>query len=497
MAEHDEAMDRLRTSDPATGSHPDLHALRALVAQKAPASQGSDEVTRLRDDPLRGPRTTAPWIVAAAVAAIGLGGGYALGAHQAEPPVVAGGTSTDPASSGDDAAPGDDRASDDANNAGGMDGDVGGDEAMTMSEDMAMDGDMSMGGGDAAEYRESGMAYDLGPVRLTAGEGLPTGPGTGEVQALRYDEDPEELVNRLAAGLGMNARPLPEEEGWFSSGHGVVDPTTGQVIQAYADSGALTFSYESVFASEWCASMFEGYSEEDLVVVREHWTRSYGPDMPLPDADSCQPLEGPAPSDDEARAAAEEFLALLEVDLSDYTVETYGAEMYGDWEQPTVNIEYYRQDSHLYQVSFSVIIGPGGVVTNVHGGLGDMTSLGEYPVISAAEAVERYGERTWGLDWQVSIPEDYEPWPGMEDELSMPAYEDYEMPEPVTLSPGDPIPLLLKDKTVTSAELVQGTLWTQNGGVLEVPAWKLVTADGMYYSVLALADEALDFQSWE
>ena len=59
------------------------------------------------------------------------------------------------------------------------------------------------------------------------------------------------------------------------------------------------------------------------------------------------------------------------------------------------------------------------------------------------------------------------------------------------------IPLLLKEKTVTGAELVQGFVWTQAGTSLEVPAWRLTTEDGMHYAVLAVADEAIDWVSWE
>ena len=109
--------------------------------------------------------------------------------------------------------------------------------------------------------------------------------------------------------------------------------------------------------------------------------------------------------------------------------------------------------------------------------------------------LDRYGTREWGMDHYVSIAEDYGPYTeGEAAELSMPVYD---VPEPVTLAPGDPIPVLLKDKTVTGAELVQGTLHTHSGGMIEVPVWKLLTADGMHYPVLALVEEALDYQTWE
>lgn len=488
MAEHDEAMDRLRTSDPATGSHPDLHSLRALVAQKAPASQGSDEVIRVHDDPLRAPRAVGPWIAAAAVAAIGMGGGgYALGAHQAEPPTVAGGTVTvDPGSSAPGTGSGEGEPVDVDPPEGGPEDGFGVDERGWAAGDM----DMGMGGDEAMAADEAGMsemAYDPGPVRLVAGEGLPAGPGTGEVRALVSDQEPQDLVDQLAEGLGMAATPIPQDDEYNYYPHGVIDADSGEVIQAGQEGGPLTFHYESVFTGEWCTAMFEGYAEEDLEWVREDWLRSYGPEMPFPGPDSCRTPEGPAPSEDEAKAMATEFFALAGIDPSGYTVEVYA-----DEGQRSVNLDYWPEDMEYGQLNLHAVVGPEGV-TSAYGTIGEFTSLGSYPVISAAEAVDRYGTREWGMDHHVSIPEDYTPYP-MGEELSMPVYE---LPEPAALTPGDPIPLLLKDKTVTGAELVQGTLYTSNAGVIEVPVWKLLTADGMYYAVLALAEEALDYQSWE
>lgn len=486
MVEHDEAMDRLRTSDPATGSHPDLHSLRTLVAQKAPASQGSDEVTRLHDDPLRAPRAVGPWIAAAAVAAIGMGGGgYALGAQQAEPTNQ---VAVGPASSAQEPGTGpDEGAPVDVDPPEGRPAEVVG----TDGEPGLIGGTDMVGAESMAEYdamEDSGMAYDPGPVRLVAGEGLPAGPGTAEVRALFSDQDPQEVLDRLTEGLGMDSRPMPVDDEWNYFGHGAVDPVSGEVVQAGVDGGPLGFQYESMFTGEWCASMFEGLEEEDVVMIRQDWARSYGPDMPLPGPESCRTPEGPAPSEEQAQALATEFFAMAGIDTSDYTVEVYA-----DAGQRSVNLEYWPEDMKYGQLNLSAVVGPEGV-TSAYGTVGEFSSLGDYPIVTAAEAVERFGTREWGMDHYVSITEDYGPYPEGGAELSMPVYD---VPEPVTLAPGDRIPVLIKDKTVTGAELVQGSLHTHSGGTIEVPVWKLLTADGMHYPVLALAEEALDYQSWE
>lgn len=481
MTEHDDAMDRLRLSDPAKGSHPDLHSLRALVAQKAPASQGSDAVTRLHDDPLRAPRAVGPWIAAAAVAAIGMGaGGYALGAQQAEPTTQLAGPASSAQEPGEDQPVDVEPAEPGLAEGAGVEGEPGWAGASDMGGSEAMDEDHA--------EAEAGMAFDPGPVRLVAGEGLPAGPGTGEVRALFSDQDPQELVDRLTEGLGMDPRPMPEDDEWNYFGHGAVDPVSGEVVQAGVDGGPLGFQYESMFTGEWCASMFEGLEEEDLVMIRQDWTRSYGPDMPLPGPESCRTPEGPAPSEEQAKATAAEFFAMAGIDTTGYTVEVYA-----DAGQSSVNLEYWPEDMQYGQLNLSAVVGPEGV-TSAYGTVGEFSSLGDYPIVTAEEAVERFGTREWGMDHYVSIAEEYGPYPEGAAELSMPVYD---VPEPVTLAPGDRIPVLIKDKTVTGAELVQGSLHTHSGGTIEVPVWKLLTADGMHYPVLALAEEALDYQSWE
>ncbi|QFG69362.1 hypothetical protein FY030_12185 [Ornithinimicrobium pratense] len=338
------------------------------------------------------------------------------------------------------------------------------------------------------DAEDVGMAYDPGPVRLVAGEGLPSGPDTGEVRALISDQDPQELVERLAEGLGMDPRPMPEDSEWNYYGYGTVDPATAEVIQAGLEGGPLNFHYESILAGGWCTSMFEGLEDQDLAMIQQDWARSYGPDMPLPGPESCRTPEGPAPSEDQAKAMAAEFFALAGIDITGYTVEVYA-----DESQSSVNLDYWPEDMEYGQLNLNAVVGPEGV-TSAYGTIGEFSSLGSYPVITAAEAVERFGTREWGMDHYVSIAEDYGPYPEGAGELSMPVYD---VPEPVTLTPGDLIPVLIKDKTVTGAELVQGTLHTHTSGAIEVPVWKLLTADGMHYPVLALAEEALDFQSWE
>lgn len=500
MVDHDdEALSRLRTSDPATGSHPDLHHLRSLIAQKAPASQGSERATALDDELLRGPRLRAPWIAAAAVAALGLsGGGYALGLQQGD-----GGTpasrSVSPASAGELHA-------------------LPGSAAADMAEGAKMAAQAQASGAQAdsgSQYASdsAGPAYDLGPVRLTAGEGLPASPGTAEVRVMRNEQEPQEFIDSFASTSGFSGEPLPDSEYFSGPGGevaGLIDATNGRVVTAYADGGALNFNYEDIYGSEQCAYMYEGIPDEELQAIKEDWAKGYGPTLPFPSPDLCRDVTGERPSDAEAVAAAKEFFAQAGVDVSSFTFTTYAQDdAYAssmevsadgmmttedpggsDGSSPFVMVDGRSDDAG--GLSASVTVGPEGVVS-AFASLGELSSLGEYPVISATEAVERYGTREYGMDLSVTIPEDMTAY---SDSASMTEMA-MEMPQGASLDPGDPLPVLLKDKTVTGAELVRGTLWTQSAGSAEVPVWKLTTEDGMYYTVLALSEEALDFQSWE
>ncbi|GGK82223.1 hypothetical protein [Ornithinimicrobium pekingense] len=479
MVDHDtdEALARLRASDPATGSHPDLHSLRQRIAHKAPASQGSDSATLLHDDPFRGQGLRAPWIAAAAVAAFGFGaGGYAIGAQQAPDgggQLVAGQPDSDEAARDDGAWA-----------SAGPDGLIA-----SSDSDAGFAGESTAMGGDS-------QPWDPGPVRLTPGPDLPSERGTGEVRAVVSDEDPDVFLDAWAERIGFEgvraAQDGEDGTGWFP-GDALYDVAGGRMLSANLDGGSgLTFSYEDMFASPWCKDSYSGIPEQELERVRQEWAASFGPDVPFPDASRCEDVSGAAPSEQQALAAAEDFLATTGLDLSGYTLRV------PEYQDETVNqvmVEGWPEGQPQGHLMVTAQVGPEGVVS-AYGTIGEMTSLGDYPLISAVEAVERYGQREFGMEYGVTLAEDMVP---VETEAATmpvePGFE-MEMPEPVKIEPGMKIPMLLKEKVVTGAELTTGSMWAQTSGPLEVPTWKLTTDDGMHYAVLALADEAIEWQSW-
>lgn len=479
----DEALARLRASDPATGSHPDLYSLRRAIARKAPASQEhADSVTRVTDDPFRGPRLRAPWIAAAAVAAIGIGaGGYALGAQSTTPDPVARQGSTDlrPAGAEDDT---DDGAPE-----------IGGDAGPEVAGEAG-----DQGGSASTSSGPGGVSslWDPGPVRLVAGPGLPAEEGTGQVRALIGPEGDHDFLRAWAGRLGIEG-DLTEVSsstfygGTFFGGTALVDAENGTLLTITSEAPSpLSLSYEDVFGSPECSSMFAGLDDASREQLEQEWETAVGEGVPLPDPSRCETLEGERPTEDEALAAAQEWVESTGLDFPDLEL---AVSPYQDPTSPTVFVEGTPDGVLAGQVQVHVSVGPQGVYQG-SGTYAELRSLGDYPTISAVEAVARYGQRPFAEDYGVQLPEDFSE--GSFHDLQVPPVEPH-VPEPPEVTAGMKIPLLLKEKTVTGAELVQGFVWTQAGTSLEVPAWRLTTEDGMHYAVLAVADEAIDWVSWE
>lgn len=475
MADHDDdAMSRLRASDPATGSHPDLHSLRRAIGAKAPASLGAgDTVTHLADDALGGPRLRTPWIAAAAVAALGIGiGGYALGAQSSDSDSLATGGQNKIATP---ASPG---IAEDSAGAGSS-------------------GELTQGSAQASSDSGSGMSYDPGPVRLVAGPDLATTSSTGEVRALTSDVDPEIFLAQWQQQLKFEGTPISQgaDESWFGA-DAIINPDTLQVLSAQREAGGpMHFNYEDMLNSPYCAEMYQAPSAQELAMIKEEWAKSVGPSIPFPDSTLCKEVSGPPPTEEAAIATAREFLSTTGLDFSGYD---FTAMDYGEPGASELALEGRPADDLLGQLITSVTVGPQGVIS-ASGSIGEMTSLGQYPLISPVEAVARYSQREFTMDYGVMIAEDMVAQEDMAATTSAaPDYAepDYTMPKPVKVEPGMRIPLLLKEKTVTKAELVQGNIYTQSG-TLEVPTWKLITPDGMHYVVMAIADESIDWQSWQ
>ena len=64
----------------------------------------------------------------------------------------------------------------------------------------------------------------------------------------------------------------------------------------------MRFSYEDIYGNPWCLQMYEGVPDEDLAMMRQDWSSSYGPDVPMPGPETCRPATGELPSEEAATA---------------------------------------------------------------------------------------------------------------------------------------------------------------------------------------------------
>ena len=117
---------------------------------------------------------------------------------------------------------------------------------------------------------------------------------------------------------------------------------------------------------------------------------------------------------------------------------------------------------------------------------GDYVELGDYPVISPAEAVERVTDvRFQQLGAYIPTLDYY-------DESGY--YEEWVEPEPLPpIAPGELIPYPLTESAVTTAELHTGIVSLWDGTEFIVPVYDLSDGQGNHWQVMGLAEEALDF----
>ncbi len=480
--DHDEAYERMRRADPATGAHPDLNVLRERLAGRAPVdgrlSHSHDlgaahQAVAVREAGVRHGR--ASMVAAAAVVALGLGtGGYLLGAN-----------------TGDD-APG-----------GGLagQGDTGTPESATGSAG-AMPGvapgtsDSAMGAGGSRESSmDQSLAYGMSTARLQPGPGLSTQGGTAPVlERVAPDLDPEDFLTAWAAAQGIDGSVKTEYESSF-----VTD--NERHLNVYASGTMFSADYNNSTIQPWCAVVMES----DASGVRTESTGAATAVAPAPPDDMAVPEPAPAPPDGVAVTAPDELIdpmpadcdeqagpppseqdaqeqvaAILEgtgLDAADYTLESYES-------GPTREVVGRDEQGG---VSLSATVADDGVAY-LHVELGEYTSLGDYPVISPVEAVARYGQTEFANSSTFYVND---PMPMSDgDKMSYPAPED--MPS-VDLSAGDPIPFWVTDVTITQADLVQGILGIPGADGTLIPAYRLSDGEGQVFYVIALADSVLDF----
>ncbi len=134
----------------------------------------------------------------------------------------------------------------------------------------------------------------------------------------------------------------------------------------------------------------------------------------------------------------------------------------------------------------SVTFGNNGEILGAYGTLARLVRIGEYPTISAAEAVERLNAQ-FATDGGSATAR---PLPAI-DGGDMPV-SDTAMPEPDRRGPADKDELEVHNVTLVAVTMVPAPVWTKDGLTVIAPHYRFTDADGHEWWVAAVTDRYLD-----
>jgi hypothetical protein len=207
--------------------------------------------------------------------------------------------------------------------------------------------------------------------------------------------------------------------------------------------------------------------------------------------------EAPAPSGDDASAQTRDLLGRLGVDAAGYELEVAT-----DTGQPAATTVYAHQvlDGQRSGVSWSLTFVADGVQA-LYGSLAPVVELGEYDVVSPATAVERLMDPRFGSSPAGVVPlagqaraAVQEPMVATDDLSAVAPDGAGQEPTVPPLTPaGSPISWPVQEVTLTSARLGLAMVAQADGSSVLVPSYELTDDEGSAWSVVAVADDGLDF----
>ncbi|MGR0318290.1 hypothetical protein [Agromyces sp. ZXT2-3] len=306
----------------------------------------------------------------------------------------------------------------------------------------------------AAEQRMAGDAALSSPYGFGRNSFSATGLSTagGSAAAYAFDapaaSDPE-TVGALAAALGVEGEPVLANGAW------TVGPQDGTAPTLWVSlDGTMSFSYSDPAKDPWVCE--EG-------------------------ADVCEP-SGELPSEAAAIDAMRALLAAAGRDPGAYeiTSETWeGAVTRSATALPVV-------DGQAIDTGWSVEVTTDGIFS-AYGALAELVPMGDYAVVGEQEAFERLSDPRFGaqmtimpLAVQEQVDEEITEW--------VPPTE-----PPAVPAAGTALSWPVNDVEIVDARLGLASQWQPDGSVLVVPAYEFTDADGGAWSVVAVADEELDF----
>ncbi|MHA7133629.1 hypothetical protein [Oerskovia turbata] len=474
----DEAYDRVRAADPAASATPDLASIAAkdetvrahlgdsfgaatATSPGAPdgatdatpsGEEGTDELAIHRERKRR--RVPLLGAVAAGVAgvlAFGVGG-YALGN-------AAGSGGTADASAAVAEAP------------ITLEGAAG---AQGAAPEAASDS-AALG---AADARSSVMPGWFGGRTVFQASGL--GADGTTAPAWAYDAAgvfSAESAARVATALGVAGEPRQEYGAW------TVGPNDGKGASvSLQPDGLASVSFNDPGKDPWACA---------VVAVPEPGAEETQTD---PQAGCGQKDLGAAPAPDAAISTSKDVLASLGLDPAafEYTTESYDGEGKILAVSAAQVVEGQRT-GNTWSLTHS-----GAGLSSLYGSLAPTVSIGDYAVVSPTAAVERLGDPrfagagmiAYGRSSMVPLGDvapdiaTIEP----EAEMAPPTV-------PPTAGEGDAVSWPVRQVTITEARLGWAVHYQADGGAILIPSYELSDAEGSTWSVIAVADDELDFST--
>jgi hypothetical protein len=448
----DAAFERLQAADPARGTSPDLTSVYESVSA-ATGVPVAEETILVDELSARRARRTPMWLQAAAVVAgiavIG-GGSYALGGANAETPPTA--------------AP-----------------------AMTL------DGGSRDGvGNEAAQSPASGLASGAADSKLAgwgfartvfSSEGLSTDGGSAPAYGFdAVSAYTQETVARAAAALGVAGEPRQEYGSWVVG----TNDGTGPTVSISSD-GMTSVSYYDPTRDPWsCQKMSIDPVEPPADGAGTSGSAGVSEPAPTPE---CLTSTDPAPTGDAAVGQAKDKMSALGVDPVGFEFEVATDPSSAQYTQVS---GYQVVDGQRTGVAWSFSIVATGV-QSLYGSLAPTVALGDYDVVSPTEAVTRLTDPRFGPSYGGEMPLAAEARDAAGATADI-APEPTDAPTvPATPAAGSPLAWPVEHVTIVSARLGLASTTLPNGASVLVPTYELSDADGSVWTVVAVADEDLDF----
>ncbi|ALJ19130.1 hypothetical protein [Microbacterium sp. No. 7] len=275
---------------------------------------------------------------------------------------------------------------------------------------------------------------------------------------------PETLAG-IAAALGVAGEPVADQHGGGWS-VGASDGSGPRVSLSLWSGGQVWYSSGGTSPVWRCVEQATtGKDDADWAAVQEE----------------CR-LSTPSPTEAQAREAMSTILRAYGVDEDDLLIEVDG-DQWLDYENLLTVRAYRVADGMAAPVSIDVTVSHEGILW-ANGSIGPLVSLGEYDIVSPAEAAARLNTSAFSPDLTYAPPTGPESWNGE------PATE----PDPVP-SPGSAVPWPVAEHEIVSARRGLTAVYASESLIYIVPAYEFTDTTGKRWSVLALAENELDTAS--